>query len=85
MSKQEFNSLKSSVDIEQRLGLPLTSHAVEYDVYRAVTRQQVEVFESTVANTAQAPYRTIGGAKQVFLLDDVKWNITLEPNSLIPN
>ena len=85
MSKQEFNFLKSSVDIEQRLGLPLTSHAVEYDVYRAVTRQQVEVFESTVANTAQGTYRTTGGAKQVFLLDEAKWTITLESNSLIPN
>ena len=84
MSKSEFNALKNSADIEQKLGLPLGSHAVEYDVYKAAANQSVDVFESTVANTVQGGYITIGGAKQTFLLDDSKWTITLESNSLIP-
>jgi len=84
MSKTEFDALKNSTDIEQKLGLPLGSHAVEYDVYKATANQSVDVFESTVANTVQGGYTTTGGAKQTFLLDDSKWTITLETNSLIP-
>ena len=84
MNKTEFEALKNSVDIEQKLGLPLGSHAVEYDVYKATANQSIDVFESPVANTVQGVYTTTGGARQTFLLDDSKWTITLEPNSLIP-
>ncbi|MFV0345800.1 MAG: hypothetical protein ACK5IQ_06070, partial [Bacteroidales bacterium] len=85
MSKSEYNTLKNSLDIEQKLGLPLGSHAIEYDVYKATAMQNVDVFESVVAKTVQGGYTTTGGAKQTFLLDDSKWSITLEPNSLIPS
>jgi hypothetical protein len=44
----------------------------------------VDVFESTTANTIQGTYQTTGGATQTFLLDRSKWDIALEPNSLIP-
>lgn len=84
ISKQEFDILKNSPDIEQKLGLPLNSHSVEYDVYKATATQNVDVFESTVANTIQGTFNTTGGAKQTFLLDDSKWTISKEPNTLMP-
>lgn len=84
MSKAEFDILAVSSDIEQKLGLPLSSHAVEYDVYKATANGDVDVFESTVANTIQGNYTTTGGATQSFLLDDSKWTITLETNALVP-
>ena len=84
ISNQEYDILKNSTDIEQKLGLPLNSHAVEYDVFKASAKQDVDVFESTVANTKQGDYTTTGGAIQTFLLDDSKWTITLESNSFIP-
>lgn len=85
ISKSEFDVLKNSSDIEQKLGLPLSSHAVEYDVYKATAKQRLDVFESTVANTNQGGYITTGGARQTFLLDDSKWTITLETNTLTPS
>jgi hypothetical protein len=84
MSQTEFDILKNSTDIEQKLGLPLNSHAVEYDIYKAIPLENMDVYESTVANTIQGNYITSGGAKQTFLLDDTKWTISLESNSLLP-
>ena len=84
ISKTEFNSLKNNIDIEQKLGLPLNNHAIEYDVYRATANQSVNIFESTVAPTVQGSFSTSGGAVQTFLLDDTKWTITLEITTLIP-
>jgi hypothetical protein len=49
MRKSEHDKLKASGNLEHKLGLPLGSHAVEYNVYKAVAKGPVDVFESTVA------------------------------------
>ena len=76
MSKSELDNLKAVGDLEQKLGLPLGSHSVEYDVYKAVAKESVDVFESTVAPTLQKGYQTTGGATQTFIMNSSKWDIT---------
>ena len=76
LRKAELDKLKVSGNLEQKLGLPLGSHAVEYDVYKAVAKESVDVFESTVAPTIQKGYQTVGGATQSFILNSSKWDIS---------
>lgn len=84
MKKSEFNRLKNSTSLEQELGLPLGSHSVQYDVYKATAKQQVDVFESTVASTIQDGYKTTGGATQSLILNTDKWNLT-KLESIMPS
>jgi hypothetical protein len=76
LSKTEYEMLKNSPELEQKLGLPLGSHSVEYDVYKAVANQSVDVFESAVAKTVQRGYETSGGAIQTLILDTDKWTLS---------
>ncbi|HEY6160712.1 MAG TPA: hypothetical protein VI112_05800 [Bacteroidia bacterium] len=76
MTKTQFEQLENSIDIENKLGLPLGSLSVEYDVYVATAKEQVTIFESTVAPTIQRGYQTSGGATQTLILNTEKWTIT---------
>lgn len=76
LRKSELDNLKKSGNIEQKLGLPISSHAAEYDVYKAVAKQTVNVFKSKVAPTIQNGYKTTGGATQSLILDTSKWSIS---------
>ncbi|GAA4343105.1 RHS repeat-associated core domain-containing protein [Flaviaesturariibacter amylovorans] len=70
MSESEYLAWKSSgTHPGQKYGLPLSSHAEEFDVFVAVPKKEVTVFESTVAWTSQGIYPTTGGGKQTLLLN----------------
>ncbi len=83
LTKDQLDELKQLGGLEQKLGLPLGSHSVEYDVYKAVAKDVVDIFESTVAPTLQKGYRTTGGATQSFILNSSKWEIT-KVETIIP-
>ena len=83
VTKAQLDELKQLGDLEQKLGLPLGSHSVEYDVYKAVAKESVDIFESTVAPTLQKGYQTTGGATQSFILNSSKWEVT-KVETIIP-
>ncbi len=85
ISKSELELLKIGDNIEQQLGLPLISHAVEYDIYKIVATQPAKTFESTIANTVEKGYTTIGGAKQILVIDRSKWGTPVKVETIIPN
>ena len=84
MTMEEFNSLENSALIEQKLGLPLTSHSISYDVYTISSTSDAVVFESTVAPTIENGYSTIGGAKQTLVIDRSKWSAPTFLKTLTP-
>lgn len=84
MKRSEFDRLKNSTSLEQELGLPIGSHSVKYDVYKATAKQQVDVFEGTVAPTIQNGYKTTGGATQSLILNTDKWKIN-KLETIIPS
>jgi hypothetical protein len=57
---------------------------MKYDVYKAVAKEKVDVFESITAPTKQGTYETNGGAIQTLLLDESKWDIT-KIKTITPN
>ena len=59
MKRSEFDRLKNSTSLEQELGLPIGSHSVKYDVYKATAKQQVDVFEGTVAPVQPSVHATL--------------------------
>jgi hypothetical protein len=68
MTVSEFNTLRQSPSqIASRLGLPLNSHAVTYDVYQVTARSNTTVFTSTTAPTLQGTFRQTGGATQTIV------------------
>ncbi len=75
MKLDELNSYGTSANFEQKLGLPISSHSAKYDVYRIKLKpgQQVNIFESQIANTIENGYTTTGGAIQSLVLDRAKW------------
>ena len=70
----ELNSLKTSGGLEQKLGLPLDSHGVKYDVYKISANQNSNVYQSTIANTIESGYSTTGGATQSLALQRYNWS-----------
>lgn len=85
MTKAEFEALETVTNIEQKLGLPLISHAVEYDVYKITATQQAKAFENTIANTLEKTYTTTGGGKQMLVIDRSKWSPAVKVKTIIPN
>jgi len=71
----ELNKHGATSAFEQKMGLPVSSHGAKYDVYKIEVKpgKQVNVFESTIANTTEAGYKTTGGATQSLVLDRSKW------------
>ncbi len=84
MTKAEFDALENANNIEQKLGLPLNSHAVEYDVYKISATQPTIAFESTIANTIEKTYTTTGGGKQMLVIDRSKWSSPVKVKTIIP-
>ena len=74
LTKAEWDNVKDLSNMEQKLGLPIGSHAVEYDVYKITANQTGNVFESTIAPTLQDGFETIGGATQTLVLDRSLWS-----------
>ena len=77
ITPKELKRLKAKPDrIEQELGLPLTSNAGVYLVYRMYAIDDNVVFQSHVAPTVQynkpekAVYWTSGGATQTLVIDN---------------
>lgn len=85
MTKEEFEAIEMTTNIEQKLGLPLISHAVEYDVYKITATQHAKAFENTIANTLEKTYTTTGGAKQMLVIDRSKWSSAVKVKTIIPN
>jgi hypothetical protein len=85
MTKAEFEALETVADIEQKLGLPLVSHSVEYDVFKITATQQAKAFESTIANTLEKTYTTTGGSKQMLVIDRSKWSPAVKVKTIMPN
>ncbi len=83
-TKSEWDSVKDLPDLEQRLGLPLGSHAAEYDLYRITANRNGDYFESIIASTIQGGYRTTGGAKQTLVLDRGHWNQPIKIETFLP-
>jgi len=83
-TKAELNSLKSSGKLEQKLGLPIGSHAPKYDVFEISAKKNVDTFSSKVAPTTQNGYTTTGGATQTLVLDRTAWSSPVKIDSFIP-
>ena len=85
MSKSEFAKLKTSGNLEQKLGLPISSHAPKYDVFKITATKQTTIYNSTVAETIQNGYRTTGGATQSLVPDVTNgWSTPELIESFIP-
>jgi hypothetical protein len=84
LKKSEIDKLKKVGNVEENLGLPLKSHAVEYDVYKITAKQSGDVFNSTIAPTIQNGYKTIGGAQQSLVLDRGIWSSAVKIETFIP-
>ena len=84
MTLDELNSLKASGGIEQKLGLPLDSHGVKYDVYKISANQNSNVYQSIVANTIESGYSTSGGATQSLVLKRSNWSSPSKVEEIIP-
>ncbi|MEM9338150.1 MAG: fibronectin type III domain-containing protein [Bacteroidota bacterium] len=74
VTKAEWDNVKNLSNMEQKLGLPISSHAVEYDVYKITANQTGNIFESTIAPTVQNGFETIGEATQTLVLDRNLWS-----------
>jgi hypothetical protein len=83
-TKAELDNLRAAGDLEQKLGLPINSHAVEYDVFKITATKDVDVFTSTIAPTLQNGYNTIGGATQTLVLDRSAWSVATKVEIFIP-
>jgi len=84
MTLDELNSLKTSGGLEQKLGLPLDSHGVKYDVYKISANLNSNVYQSTVANTIESGYSTAGGATQSLVLKRSNWSSPSKVDEIIP-
>lgn len=91
LSEIEYSRIKSNPSqIEQKLGLPLSSVSSEYDVFIIISKvDNNQLFESVIAPTKQffnsTPniiYKTIGGAKQSLIINNT--NISLWEKSITP-
>ena len=81
----EWTRVSGSRDqVEQLLGLPIGSHAVEYDLYEITADRAVNVFESTIAPTVQNGFETTGGATQTLVLDRGMWSSPIKIESYWP-
>ena len=70
--------------LEQNLGLPLSSHGVEYDVFKITAQQSGNIFNSTIAPTIQNGYKTIGGAAQSIVPDRGLWSTPSKIETFLP-
>jgi hypothetical protein len=84
ITKSELDNLRGAGGLEQKLGLPINSHAVEYDVLEITATKDVDVFTSTIAPTVQNGYKTIGGATQTLVLDRSAWSEATTIEIFIP-
>jgi len=72
-TKEELSRLlNSTTSFEQLSGLPLVSHAVQYEIYEIIAQTRATVFESTIANTVETGYTTVGTARQTLVLNRSK-------------
>ena len=83
-TKSELDNLRAAGNLEQKLGLPLGSHGVEYDVFKITATSDVSGFTSTIAPTLQNGYTTIGGATQTLVLDRTLWSTATKVETFIP-
>ncbi len=68
VSGEELANLKvDPVNALGKLGIPLQSHGVKFDVFEIKPKGDAVVFESTVAPTQQGAYRQSGGAVQTLV------------------
>ncbi|MGB4076072.1 hemagglutinin repeat-containing protein [Pseudomonas sp.] len=84
-TKQELDRLKiDPVNALSKLGIPLQSHGVKFDVFEIKPKGSAVVFESTVAPTQQGAFRQIGGATQTLVPNRSQFNnaVRLETISL---
>jgi len=84
MSADEYKIIQSASGIEQKLGLPLGSHAVQYDIYKIVATSDAKAFESEIAKTVENGYVTTGGSKQMLVIDRTKWSAPQKVTSITP-
>ena len=67
-TKTELDNLKADpVNALNKLGIPLQSHGVKFDVFEIKPKGNATVFESTVAPTQQGTFRQSGGATQTLV------------------
>jgi hypothetical protein len=98
LSELEYNAIKKNPSqLEQKLGLPLSSTSAEYDVFAITSKtNNNQLFQSTVAPTNQFAnatpnlvYETPGGAKQSLIInngDPDYWDKSINPiETLIPS
>ncbi|MEM9339102.1 MAG: hypothetical protein AAGA66_10265 [Bacteroidota bacterium] len=84
VTKRELDDVRSEENLEQKLGLPLGSHGVEYEVFKITATTDVSAFTSTIAPTLQNGYATIGGATQTLVLDRTLWSAASKVATFIP-
>ncbi|MEO4006524.1 peptidoglycan-binding domain-containing protein [Flavobacterium sp. CAU 1735] len=84
LTKSELDFVKQNPQqLEQVLGLPLSSTTGEYDVFKMVAKQDnISGFESIIAQTKQSAksnpndfYKTTGGKKQTLIIDNTNTDI----------
>lgn len=67
-TKGELENLKRDpIDALNKLGIPLQSHAVKFDVYEIKPKGIATVFESKIAPTQQGSFKQSGGATQTLV------------------
>ncbi|MGI2030274.1 hypothetical protein [Endozoicomonas acroporae] len=75
ITASELNKLQtSSAGSLGKLGLPLETHSIKFDVYEIRPKSSATVFESIVAPTQQGGETQAGGAIQTLVPDRTQFN-----------
>lgn len=83
-TKSELEFARTGNNLEQGFGLPISSHAIEYDIYRIEATSGANIFESTIAPTLQNGYSTTGGRTQSLVLDRGAWSAPQKIDTFMP-